>query len=234
MTTQQTPAIVEKFLNDVTRKHAHDAQIKFKGDSWLMKALGFVLKPFNPDFTTRYVTTLGTTIYVPDGFFQDSDITTILEVISHETQHIIDSKQWGSFWFSLCYIFPQILSVLSLLSFGALVFHNNWWLLWLVSLVFLGPVPAYGRYKIELAGYRTAYIFEKFVRQGGGGEMIQVDNFVVENLSGQWYYFAWPFPQEIKNTTKSYSYLLEPRYVELITWLKTNGFISPPRIPQSG
>src|SRR5574337_971831 len=120
MATLQIPDKVQKFLNEVTRVHAPDATIRPKTESWLLKAVAWLVKPFNPTFMDQYITTIGTTIWVPDNFFETIDEAGALEVVSHETQHIIDLKKWGWIVFGGLYLFPQILAILALLSLGAI------------------------------------------------------------------------------------------------------------------
>ena len=80
-----------------------------KSDSKLMRAIGWVLKPFNKTFMTQYVTTIGSTIYSPWEVISDS-------LLQHELQHVSDSKK-----------FPVIyeLSYLFLLPFG-LTMRSFW------------------------------------------------------------------------------------------------------------
>jgi hypothetical protein len=224
--TKQIPAIVEKFLNDVTRKHAPDASVKFKSESWLNRAIAFIVKPFNPTFLNNYITTIGTTIWVPDDFFDNYDDINVLEVIAHETQHIIDLKKLGAVPFVVAYGFPQILALLSILALGAF-FGGPAWLLWLLCLGFAAPIPAYGRYRFELNGYRTSYVVGRLVHHYGGSELAQVDGWVIEQLSNKWYFYTWPFPKMIKADLQDNAFLSLPRYVELADWLKANGFVTP-------
>jgi len=216
------PKVVEKFLNEITKKYDPNIKIGFKSDSWLMKVIAFVVKPFSPTFMTDYVTVLGSTIWCPDTYFQTQSETTTLKVVTHETQHLIDKKKFGSFLFTLLYGCPQILALLSVFSLGGLVFQNAQWLLWLLWLVFLAPIPAYTRYRLELNGYRTFYIFANYVDHSNGKELAELDSWTTDQLAGKWYYFTWPFPKFIKKDIQDTNFMTEPRYKELIDWLETN------------
>lgn len=68
-----------------------------KEDSKLMRSIGFILKPFNKDFMTRYTTTIGHTIYSPTG-----KVDPIL--LAHELVHVRQWQKWG-LWFSFSYLF---------------------------------------------------------------------------------------------------------------------------------
>lgn len=231
MTTSfQIPAVVNKFLNEVTRKHAPDASIRPKSESTLMKMVAWLVKPFNPDFMNSYITTIGTTIWVPDNWFETTDDTGALEVIAHETQHIIDLKKWGWIFFAGGYLFPQFLAIFAFLALLAIPLGLPW-LFALLFLGFAGPVPAYFRYRFELNGYRTSYIFGKYVRNYTPTDMAAiVDPWVIDQLSNKWYYCAWPFPKAIKSTLDgSWDWAKQPRYQELLTWLLNNGLASNPQ-----
>lgn len=73
-------------------------KVVLKKDSWLMRAIGFILKPFNKTFMTHFVTTIGSTVYVPRDHFIDDGL------LQHELQHISDSKKWPVLY-ELSYLF---------------------------------------------------------------------------------------------------------------------------------
>jgi len=72
-------------------------KVILKKDSWLMRAIGFILKPFNKEFMSNYVTTIGSTMYSPRPDLDDG-------IIQHELQHISDSKKWPVLY-ELSYLF---------------------------------------------------------------------------------------------------------------------------------
>src|SRR5262245_33910558 len=119
-----------------------------KRSSKLMKLIFFLslMRFWNPDFLTKYVTTIGRVMYVPKPAWQfgQGSIHDYV-VLHHELQHIKDSIHWGSFWWSLFYLFPQSLSLLALGAF--------WDLRFLFALVFLLPWPAPFRVHVEARGY---------------------------------------------------------------------------------
>lgn len=223
---ENTPSVTlsETFMQEVTRKHAPDAVIRNKSESWLNKAIAFVVKPFNPNFLDGYITTLGTTIWISDSFMPELDNLNGLEVITHETQHIIDYNA-NRFLFVLSYGFPQILALLSILALGA--FWSPWMALWLLCLGFAAPFPSPGRYKAELAGYRTSVLFRRKVYKQTDEQIQDLYDQVEEQLSKKWYYFTWPFPAQIRADLQDESFMKEPRYQEITKFLVDHKLIDP-------
>lgn len=73
-------------------------RVVLKSESKLMRAIGWVLKPFNKAFMTSYVTTIGSTIYTPSREMLSPGL------LQHELQHISDSKRWPVIY-ELSYLF---------------------------------------------------------------------------------------------------------------------------------
>lgn len=72
-----------------------------KNDSKLMKAIAVILKPFCPTFMTNFTTTIGRTIYCPNGQIMES-------VLAHELVHVADFKKYHV-WFVFSYLlFPPM------------------------------------------------------------------------------------------------------------------------------
>jgi hypothetical protein len=221
-TNTQLPQLARSFFEQVTLKHAPDAKILKKSESVLMKMIGLILKPFNPRFMSTYITTIGKTIYVPDGFLQDEEAR-CLGILAHETQHIIDYQK-NPVWFSLSYLFPQCLAALSV--FGLFGFLNPLMFLFLLALVFLAPLPAPFRYQWELNGYRVSILLGRVLHRYSPSEMDQVRERIKKEMTSGSYYFAWPFPTKIDKDLKDESFILEPRFQELIEFLRSQKRIS--------
>ena len=64
-------------------------KIVYKGNSKFMKFLNFFVRIFNKTFMTRYVTTIGSTIYTPN-----KDLSVPHSTMIHELQHLKDSKDY--------------------------------------------------------------------------------------------------------------------------------------------
>ena len=131
-----------QILIELIQKEFPDFKVVCKNQSKFMLFLSKVLF-FNKKFMSHYVTTIGNTIFVPDpSFFDDDD--SAFSVIAHEYVHMCDHKKYGLL-FNFGYLFPQILSLLSLLSF----YDKKW----LFCLLFLLPLPSIGRTYFEYRGY---------------------------------------------------------------------------------
>lgn len=229
MSTQklQLPPLAEAFMLEVAQKHHPKAIVAKKSESKLMKAINLVVGKFNPEFSDRFITTIGATIYVPDDFLETNDDTQVVEVLAHETQHIIDYAASPA-KFVLGYLFPQVLALLSLLALGA--FFNTWMLLWLIALVFLAPIPSPGRYKAEINGYRVSILFARnrvvfdgyrLTRVGySDAEMAQLHKWISNQMTSANYYFAWPFPKQIEKDLTDEGFMIEPRYQEIVKFLQ--------------
>lgn len=135
---------------DLAARHMPGFQVKYKDESWFMKLLGFIAKPFCPTYMTTYTTTFGTTVYFPNKAFVTDNYGRAWKILAHELTHGIDWLR-TPVRFILEYSLPQGLALLALGAIGAL--WNPWWLLMLLFILALAPWPAPGRYKWELRGY---------------------------------------------------------------------------------
>lgn len=212
---EKLPGLARAFFEEVTKKHAPTASIVRKSESWLMKTIGFFLKPFNPEFHS-YITTIGKTIYVPDDFFSHNEMA-VLDIVTHETQHIIDYVNNPAL-FVLGYLFPQWLAVLGILGLFGIIVPPMF--LFFFALLFLAPIPAPWRYLYELRGYRVSVLFGRHLHNFSEGQMTQVrERFKTEMTTGS-YYFAWPFPSMIDRNIKDESFMSEPQYQEITEFIK--------------
>ena len=158
--------------------------IHFKDESLFMKLLGKILF-FNPRFMTNYTTTIGSAVYFPRRKWLSQNQDSAAHVLAHELVHIGDSKEVGSFIFSYTYLFPQVISLLALLS----LFFTKWWLL---CLLFLLPIPAPFRAYWELRGYAiTDATYHK-----SSGQFTDIDWLASQFVSSS-YFFMWPFKNDI-------------------------------------
>ena len=81
-----------------------------KVDSWLMKAIGSFLWGITlgrmSSFMRDFITTIGTTVYVPEGWGNMPDHERMI-ILRHERVHMRQRAKYGSFIFSLAYLaFP--------------------------------------------------------------------------------------------------------------------------------
>jgi len=125
-----------------------DFKIIEKKDSRLMRILAKVLF-FNKNFMTRYITVIGSTVYVPSKQRMKENPYAALELLCHEWVHMKDNKAMGAL-FKLLYLTPQIFSLVALAS----LWTGN--LLWLLCLIFLLPMPSAARAELEMRGYTVS------------------------------------------------------------------------------
>jgi len=159
-----------------------------KEDSLLMKIFG-VLSIFNPDFMKYTTTTLFSTVYMPKKIRERGNHWKIL---LHEFVHMWDSRRDKLYLFK--YAFPQILGFVGFLALLA-VWFTNWWLVALVFLILLAPIPSPGRTSIEKRGYAMTMACN-YWRHKNIGNFTRED--VVTQFIGWRYYKMWPFKQQIK------------------------------------
>lgn len=164
-------------------------QIKFKNESLFMKILGIMLF-FNPNFTTKYITTIGSTVYFPDKEYIDKYNVTSCILLMHELVHIYDSNKRNDFIYSLLYLIPQIFVI----CFIPLLFIFSWKIA-LLSLIFLLPLPAYFRMLDERKAY-TFQIYVQFKLNKQYGYNINLESskqFCTSQFKNFGYYCMWPF-----------------------------------------
>ncbi len=128
-----------------------------KKDSYFMWFLNFFVRWFNPTFMENYHTTVFGRIYWADGERQWSTLW-------HECVHRRQAIRVREPWFSMQYMFPQVLAapgvltvaLLPVIAGAAIILWSAWplyGLLGLISLVFLAPLPAPWRVKYEREAY---------------------------------------------------------------------------------
>jgi hypothetical protein len=162
-------------------------KIVLKSQSKLMRLIGFVLNPFNPDFMTGFITTIGNTLYVPDAWMTDAQAKSTMTTIAHEFVHVSD---WNAnkITYILSYLFPIPL----FLIFLGLSIFTPWFLIG--ALISLFPWPAYWRMRLELHGYTMSLATYYW---GGGSLNDQEIEYISGYFTGPAYGFMWPFKTNI-------------------------------------
>ena len=99
-----------RFIAETSRQYKN-FNIKLKSEVWWMRALGTFLKIVTfgsqKTFMTSYITTIGHTIYVPDGW-DDWDEDNRIEVLRHERVHMDQADRYTLPLFALLYIFTPL------------------------------------------------------------------------------------------------------------------------------
>lgn len=162
-----------------------------KEDSTRMKILNFFVKPFNDKFMKRFTTTWYPGVYAPRRIYENARF--MWKILAHEWVHLLRAKKQTTLIHSALYGVPQILAALALLSLGA-IWGSNWWLLNLLWLLMLAPLPAYFRAEEEYSGY-TMSMAINYWRYGSVLPMT-VEH-LARNFYGPFYYFMWPFKKAV-------------------------------------
>lgn len=174
-----------------SKKYFPNLKLRFKTESLFMKLLSFILF-FNPSFK-NFVTTIGYTMYYPSKTWIKEHLLSAHNILLHELVHMNDMKKMGKFghiYFGILYLFPHWLF---LLGFPLLLIN---WKLFLITLIFLVPLPAYFRMKYERRAYMVSlYVMKKME------EILKINYLLSENVkfitrqfTGPNYYFMWIFP----------------------------------------
>jgi len=172
------------------KEHFPDLKIKYKDSSNFMKLLGYILF-FNKRFMTSYTTTIGSTIYFPSEKFIKSRPNSAITIFLHELVHIYDAKRFNKILYSLLYLFP-----ITLLLVSIPLFFFSWEIALVLTILSLCPLPAYFRMYFE----RRAYMVSLYAIQKLSEKMKFVPyldkakNSFVSEFKGPSYYFMWIFP----------------------------------------
>jgi hypothetical protein len=142
----------------------YGAKVRFKDESRWMRFLGALLF-FNRDFMTGYTTTLFRTVWFPSRADIVGSPEWAFQTLAHELVHVdrCGGKWLRWVWFSLKYLFPQCLALLSL---GAV---SAFWVgpIGLIPLLLLGsllPWPAPFRVEEEIWGYAMSEVVKAWCR----------------------------------------------------------------------
>lgn len=203
---------MERFnkLSNILSQNLEGFEVKFKDESSLMKIISYILF-FNKAFMTGFVTTIGRTVYWPRTRFEEGSETSAIITLTHEYQHAKDAKKDTTFLFSLLYLFPLILALPGLLLVLASpvwvmlmalgIIGWSWWLLpFLLTLIFLAPIPAPWRKSYELKGYTMGlFTTNELLKESGMDEESRIKALKLQaeaqnkQFTGASYYFMWPF-----------------------------------------
>lgn len=210
---------IQLYIDEVGSKYAKDIKVRPKSESALLKLLAPIVKLFNEQFMKSFVTTIGNTIWVPDGWQDEGDPKSRLQTIAHEVLHIKQSAEQSHFIHGFLYLFPQSLAAFSLLSLLAIPFGLGW--LWcLLFLLCLAPLPAPFRYHKELEAYRVRILFFKHVYTSNEELFKWAKDLIVLNMTKSNYYFAWPFPKFVRKDLDDETALDKKQYKEIVNFLE--------------
>lgn len=166
--------------------------VKDKARSKIQRVIGWVFtKLGNPNYMTDFYTTIGQTTWLPTEFDRTIGIDTIL----HEGRHAIQYQR-SPIAFLFKYLMPQLIGVVGILwtlfSLASWVLGGSWniGIANLVVIAFLAPVPALGRYLLELEAFKATLATRFWSGQDISDEW-QEQN-IVQYLGGAGYWWTWP------------------------------------------
>jgi len=222
--SKTTKEWIQLYLDEVGVQYAEGVAVRPKDESKLLKILRPIVEIFNKRFWTGYITTVGKTIWYPEGWLEKGDMKSRLATIAHEVLHLRQSKKLTSPLFGFLYLFPQSMAVFSLLAFLALGFGTGW--LWcLLFLLCLAPLPAPFRYMFELEAFRVLLVFYKHAWHASPETVQSGKERIIENLAKSDYYFTWPFPKKIQKALDENDKLSKKQYLEIVAFLERHGLL---------
>jgi hypothetical protein len=171
-------------------------QISFKDTNWFMKLLGTLLF-FNPGFMSKYITTIGDTIFFPSQSYIDARPTSASIIILHELTHINDSTKINDIIFNFLYLIPQILSLPILL----LLFCLTWKIVVPLAILFACPLPSYFRMVFEKRAYMVSLYANNAICKKYNliPDLAAEKTSIMSNFITSAYYFMWPFSASLSS-----------------------------------
>jgi len=88
---------LDRILN-LVRHHVPDLRLVDKRDVTWMRWLGGALRPVIPEFSTRYTTVLGDTVFLPRPV-EEIPSEVLCATLAHELVHQFDQARWGALFY---------------------------------------------------------------------------------------------------------------------------------------
>lgn len=216
----------DSFWNQVVLKNFPDAKIKYKDESFFMKILG-ALMFFCPSFMTKFITVLGTTIWLPTRGWIEEYPKRAIFVFAHEFVHMWDhdiAKKLNRFdTFTIGYASLQVWGLLVLFTF--LGFVIPWFFLSFISIILLVPWPSPWRADIEGNGYAMTMYIRYLIddpeyNANEGADLLAGKHFA----SKQYYWMCWSKQRAKRMLLDRYETLPKTHgaFVEVCSWVKTH------------
>jgi len=141
-------------FEDDTRALVPGFRVAWKSESCSERFLGLLLRPFNPDYMTKYISTFYPIVYFPSKDLYGSCPNCTFTVLAHERVHLLDTKEYP-FRFRFSYLMPQIFALPFFLGACTMTFFSLGVAvtLFVMGLLFLGPWPSPWRVYWEKRGY---------------------------------------------------------------------------------
>lgn len=130
-----------RLFEEEVRKLVPGFKVAFKDETPSQKVIAFFLRPFNPTYLTKYISTFNPVVYFPSRTSYEAAPKSSMTVLAHELVHLLDT-QAHPIWFRLTYLFPQVLSLVALAAYVALTGWRAYPLAILFGTLLLGCVLA--------------------------------------------------------------------------------------------
>lgn len=106
-------------FEDEVRKLVPGFRVAFKDKTPGQKTLAFFLRPFNPFYMTKFVSTFHPVVYFPSQLSYEAAPRSSFTVLAHELVHLLDTQS-HPLWFRLSYLLPQVFAIVPLAVYVAL------------------------------------------------------------------------------------------------------------------
>lgn len=157
------------------RKFIPGFEVRYKTDSWVQRLIGFLTFPFNPQYMTKYTTTVSPYVYFPSKDQYEANPKQSFTVLAHELVHLLDSKA-HPIWMRLSYVLPQAFGLAPLLAYACLSGAHVWTLaivlvgyllaclvarksVGLFWCIVLGSIVASSVFAVLLTGWVSSFLF---------------------------------------------------------------------------
>lgn len=186
---------------EVVRRFVPEFKVEPKSANKLHRVIGWILsKVGNPEYNSRFWTTLGYTAAYPDSL-DESFTPSSWTVVLHEGMHALQRKRGSKMWMNVSYLLPQVLAVpwLLLCVLAVVLGFWSWWLL--LGVVVLAPLPAWHRAQLELEAYQVSVAVDRTWWGGIPPKNLEsyINGWLVRNFTGPHYYWMWPFKKTVWN-----------------------------------
>jgi len=188
-----TPDELYQAIVDLCVREIPGFKVRFKEDSFKMKAIGVFLWPVNRKFMKGYTTTVYPFVYFPSRKWLAENKAHAAKVLAHEFTHLWDEKDRGHLAYKVSYLSPQIVGICGLLGLLGFVWPPAVW----ASLMgfFAFPIPSFGRKNIERRGYAMSIAMNMW-RYGKVTEY--TIGWIAKAFTSGNYYWMWPFKKKVR------------------------------------
>lgn len=217
--SHQDEVMLQK-LQEAILEDVPEFELLVKEDSKYMRFLNVFVKLFNKEFMSSYITLMRYKAYFPKKMLARP--RSVWKVLTHEWVHMHSNKRITNGLATIRYGLPQWLALLSLVSIVA-KWQSNLWLLNLIWLVCLAPLPAFFRAREEFLGYTMSMANNYWLH--GHIRPYEIE-WYAEQFYGPAYYFMWPFKSRvIKRLEREAQNIKDGKYDNVTPFKEVKGLI---------